>query len=194
MTDDQLNQIKKFSQKYYSDTDHYHNWNHILLTRHYAFRLAEGNSQINKKTLEAACYLHDIGRSVKDEGHPAESAKIAQPFLKEIGLSEEEIERLLDAFSYHEVEKIDQAKTVEAEVLFDADKIQILSVAGFIGVAFFLVEKRQMPLSEAIAFLWTYSQKIRANYLHSDAAREIVDKELVAIKRIAESFENLPVK
>lgn len=192
MTEDQLNQIKKFSRKYYSDTDHYHNWKHILLTRYYALKLSEGNDAVDTKILEAACYLHDIGRTVKDEGHPTESAKIAEPFLVEMGLSENEIEQVIDAFAYHEVEKIDQAKTIEAKVLFDADKIQILSVAGFIGVTFFLVEKRHMPLTEAVDFLWKYAQKIQKDYLHSEKAKKIVNPEMKIIKKIVASFKNLP--
>lgn len=188
MTKQQLAQIKKFSRAYYKKTDQFHDWNHALLTAKYAFKLAEAYKDINYNILEASCYLHDIGRVIRDEGHNFASAKLAKPFLKKIGLTNEETNAILHAVSVHTLEEIDKAKTIEAKILFDADKIQILSVYGFIRVTFFVIYKRKMKLDKAVEFMWKYVKTVWENYIQTSVAKKMLEPEVKEIEKIVINF------
>lgn len=191
MTQQQLIEIRDFSKTFYDNkTGRYHSWDHILLVRKHALLLAQDFPNIDKKVLEAACYLHDIGRSIKDEGHPDESVKIATPFLKKIGLAVGEIEALNHAVSHHDKSMILQAHTLEAKLLFDADKIEILSFTGFLRTWCWLVDEREMDMRQAMDFLWKYIRSIRKTYLQTTRAKEIVDQDVELIEKTVNRFKN----
>lgn len=191
MTTTQLNQIKEFAKEYYLKmSDPYHPWEHAVLTVKYAKKLSRSYKNVNLRALEAACILHDIGRIKKDDGHPEESAKIAKPFLQKIGLDLNEQEIILHAVEIHAKERIREAKTIEDKLLFDADKLQILSVYGFLRVWMFVVEKRKMNLNKALDFMWKYCQDVqRKNYIQTPEARKIVDLEMKKIEHIFGDFQ-----
>lgn len=186
----QLEKIKRFAKPFYASTGRWHDWSHVEAVRRHALKLARRQKGVNLRVLEAACYLHDIGRSVKDKDHPEESVKIAIPFLRKIGLSFSEIEGVSHAIISHDVSKILEAKTVEARILFDADKLEILSVYGFIRVGFFLVEERGMEMSEAINFLWEFVVSVRDKYLQTMQAKETVNKDMKILQQVVERFNS----
>lgn len=190
MTQRQLSQIVAFSKPYYKATGAFHAWDHIVRVQRLALKIAEQEfPQANKLTLKAAATLHDVGRIIKDDGHPLESGKIAKPFLQTIGLSKDEIENLLDAFIYHEVGEIDKAKTLEARIVFDADKIDILSTYGFMRVWYWLMEERKMPLSKALHFLWDYCERFYSK-LYSKYAKNLVKNDLKVIRELIKRFDS----
>lgn len=188
MTQLQLAQIKKFSREFYPEKDQFHGFDHALMVKKYALRFAKNYPKVNRKALEAACYLHDIGRSMKDEGHPEESAKLAKPFLEKINLTREEIGVIIDAVINHDKSKILNAITTEARLLFDADKVLILTVFGFIRVSFFLVEERRMKMKNAIKFLWQYAEEVREKYIYTDEAKAVIDKDLGTVEEMVKRF------
>jgi len=188
MTKNQLDRIKLFSKRFYKYAGEYHGWDHILLTRESALWLAKYFKKIDLRVLEASVYLHDIGRSVKDEGHPKISIKLAQPFLKKIGLTKIEINKIEDAVLNHNKDKILQAKTKEAKILFDADKLQILTLYGFVRVLLWLVEERKMRMDKAVNFLWKYIKDVRKNYLQTKYAKRVVDREMPTINKVVDAY------
>lgn len=191
MTTKQLHQIKEFAKKYYLKmNDPYHPWDHAVLTAKYANRLAKPYKHINRRVLEAACILHDIGRINIDEGHPEESARIAKPFLEKIGLVEKEVEAITHAVEIHAKERINEARTIEAKLLFDADKLQILSVYGFLRVWMFVVDRRKMNLNKALDFMWNYVLSVyQGEYLQTPLARRIIEPEMRRIESILRDFK-----
>lgn len=188
MTKKQLNKIEKFSKQFYKKTGKYHTWQHILNVKRYVLLLAKNYKNINRNILIAACYLHDIGRSTTDKGHALESIKLATQFLKKINLDQDEIQAIKQAFIYHEFKDISKAKTKEARLLFDADKLEILSVYGFIRTLCFLVEEKNLILDQAIDMLWQYILDVRENYIYTQKAKQLIDKELPIIKEIVEKY------
>ncbi len=190
MTKKQLNQIKEFAKKYYKKTDQYHDWRHVVSVRRNALLLAKDFYEVNVSVLEASCYLHDIGRVVKDDGHPYESVNLARPFLEEIRLEKEEVEMVCEAVYHHGRKDILKTDLLEAKLLFDADKLEIVSVFGFMRVCFFLVSEREMDMYEAVDFMWEYVKDVRGNYLQTEKAKEIADGELVVVKNLVERFED----
>jgi uncharacterized protein len=190
MTKGQLLKIIKFARPIYKKTGKYHGWDHILAVKRNALFLAQNYSNVNLPHLETACYLHDIGRSIKDEGHNEESAKIASQFLKKIGVDQNEIGDICHAIISHEKSRISEAKTIEAKLLFDADKLEILTVNGFIRVMSWLIEERKMTTSDAINFLWKYVLDVRKNHLQTSQAKKIADEEIPIIKSLVIHFNN----
>lgn len=188
MNQNQLKQIKDFSRKFYTKTGKYHGWDHILLTHHHALKLAKGYKKINKGVLEAACFLHDIGRVKKDEGHSLVSVRMAVPFLKKINIPDREIETITEAVGNHDKDKIEFANSLESKILFDADKLQILSVFGFTRALVWLVEERKMNLNKAVEFLWEYCQEVRKKHMYTRRAKRIVDKEFKILKVVVDSY------
>lgn len=157
---------------------------------HAADKLAEKRSDINLNLLRASCYIHDIGRVISDENHPDESMNIVSSFLTKIGVADDQIEIINDAVVNHGVERINLAKTTEAKLLFDADKLQILSYPGFIRVWGWLVEERNMDIDEAMKFLHDYVHSTYKNLLQTDEAREIVKMELRKVDNLIESWQS----
>lgn len=189
MTKKQLDQIKIFAKAYYQKTDQFHPWEHAVLTVKYGRLLAKPYKSVDLNILDAACYLHDIGRVIKDDGHPEESVRMAVPFLKKIGLKPEEIKAITHAVEIHAKERIMEAETIEAKLLFDSDKLQILSVYGFLRVAFFLVDQRKMKMSKAIDFMWDYVKSVHKEYIQTPLAKKILDPEIEHIEQIVNSFK-----
>lgn len=189
MTSKQLNQIKAFSKKFYLKNDQFHDWAHPILTTKYALALAKNYKNVDLKILEATCYLHDIGRINVDEGHPYESARLAKPFLKKIGLDDNEVEAIIHAVSLHAMEDIHKATTIEAKLLFDADKIQILSVYGFIRVYSFLVVVRKWKMEKALDFMYEYVKKVYKNHLQTKEAKTLLAAEMKKIDQIMIDFK-----
>ncbi len=189
MTTRQLTEIKEFAKAYYQRNDQFHQWSHALLTVKYARMLAKQYKNVSLQILDAACYLHDIGRVNKDDGHPEESVRLARPFLKRIGLSPEEIKLIIHAVEIHAKERIKAAKTIEAKLLFDSDKIQILSVYGFIRVYSFLIVVRKWEMERALNFMWDYVQSVHKDYIQTPLAKKILDPEMKHIEKIVSSFK-----
>jgi putative nucleotidyltransferase with HDIG domain len=190
VTQKQLDEIKSFAKGFYSKTGAYHDWSHVRAVLKHALKIAEEFKEVDRQVLKAVCYLHDIGRAVKDEGHPAESVRLARPFLKRIGLKREEIGMIEDAVANHTAPEVHQAKTQEAKILFDADKLEILSVAGFLRTLFFLVEERKMDLAEAFGFLGRYASGVWRKHLQTKEARKALGSEMKILTQMADAFDN----
>jgi uncharacterized protein len=190
MTQKQLKQIEEFVTPYYQKTGKFHGWDHITSVRNNAKRLSVNYPEVNILALDAACLIHDIGRTIKDEGHPQESARLAKPFLQKIGLPANEIELILHAVSIHSSKDIYKAKTIEDKLLFDADKLEILSVYGFMRVALWLIEERNMTLEKAIDFLWKYCQKVYQEGLQTAAAKKIIAPQMRTLSSLVQKFQS----
>lgn len=187
MTQRQLKQLSEFCQPYYRATGRWHGWDHITAVKKHALNIAKDYPDVNLPCLEAAALIHDMGRIIQDDGHGAISAQIAAPFLDAIGVPKGEIKIIVDAAAHHELGQIDKAKTLEAKLLFDADKIEILTVYGFMRVAFWLTEEREMELGKAVNFLWDYCRRFRKK-LYSNYAKKLVTKEWPLLVKLVQQF------
>ena len=183
-----LEKIEQFCRPYYYGTGRWHAWDHAQAIKKLSLDIAVKEvKEADRLIVQAAGVIHDIGRIIKDEGHAEESGRIVEPFLRSMELSELDVEKIIDAVVHHDVNEIDKSKYIEARVVFDADKIEILSVYGFWRVAYWLVEERRMELGEAIRFLDEYCAKFRSK-LHSSHAKAIADKEYPLVQRMIKLF------
>lgn len=113
-----------------------HDREHVYRVLYNALEIAGAEDAVDYDVLIAACLLHDIGRreQLADPGlcHARVGAEKAEKFLLAQGFSAKFTEKVRHCIQTHRFRKTDQPQTLEAKILFDADK---LDVAGAVGIA-----------------------------------------------------------
>ena len=118
------------------ERDSAHGPDHIERVLCTALELAREEPDVDYDVLIAACLLHDIGRPEQRADpaccHARAGAGKAYRFLREAGWPEEKAGRVRDCIRTHRFRGGDPPRSIEAKLLFDADK---LDVSGAVGVA-----------------------------------------------------------
>lgn len=113
-------------------SDQVHDIDHVVRVVFWAKLLSEKENGNLSITIPAAI-LHDIGMpKYGDELHAREGVKMCRPFLKDCGYTDDEIEKIAETVSMHSTDdpKPEPPKTVEGQVLFDADKLDATGPVG----------------------------------------------------------------
>ena len=124
-------------ENYMRDTmaDSAHDCEHVYRVLYNAMEIAK-TEEVNYDILIAACLLHDIGRpdQAADASlcHAQVGSEKAYKFLLEMGLDTDFAEAVRHCILTHRFRKNLPPQTLEAKILFDADK---LDVTGAIGIA-----------------------------------------------------------
>jgi uncharacterized protein len=122
------------ARTWYTDADAVHDFDHVLRV----YRMAEHLAQVEGADLEiirAAALLHDAegttpGADSRTDHHHA-SAEFAAEVLRAEGWSEERIEAVQHCIRAHRFrDRSEPPRTIEAKVLFDADKLDVLGAIG----------------------------------------------------------------
>jgi len=114
-----------------------HDMDHVMRVYALALNLAK-DEDVDMDIIQAATLLHDIARVKEDNDptgktdHAILSAKMAAPILIEAGFPEEKIKHIQECIVSHRYRTGNEPKTMEAKILFDADKLDTL---GAIGIA-----------------------------------------------------------
>ncbi len=121
-----------------------HDYLHVYRVLYQAMKIAE-KYEVDRDVLIAACLLHDIGRKAQFEDkricHAVEGGKLAYAFMQGLGWEEERCRHIRDCVTTHRFRSDDPPRTLEAKILFDADK---LDVTGALGIARSLAYEGQM--------------------------------------------------
>ena len=116
--------------------DSAHDKEHVYRVLHNALCIASREPETDMDVLIAACLLHDIGRrdQFADPSlcHAEVGSEKAYHFLLENGFSQVFAERVRHCIVTHRFRKNRMPQTLEAKILFDADK---LDATGAIGIA-----------------------------------------------------------
>lgn len=123
-------------------TDTAHDKEHVYRVLYNALEIAGEENNVNYDILIAACLLHDIGRKEQFENpalcHAEVGSEKAYQFLLMHGFETSYAEQVKQCIQTHRYRKSNPPQSLEAKILFDADK---LDVAGAIGIARTLVYK-----------------------------------------------------
>jgi uncharacterized protein len=125
------------ARAWYPDNDPVHGFDHVLRVTHMAERLAESEGA-DLEIVRAAALLHDAEGSATeggDEGrvdHHEASAAFARGVLLEEGWPEERIAAVQHCIRAHRFRDDTEPQSLEAKILFDADKLDVI---GAIGIA-----------------------------------------------------------
>jgi len=128
--------VKEFAAARFDGASGSHDWEHTLRV----FRLCElmGPAEnADMDVLRAAAYLHDIGRVFQDASggevcHAEKGAQMAGPLVEKLPLTDNQKQNIIHCIRSHRFRNHFQPGTVEAKVLFDADKLDAI---GAVGVA-----------------------------------------------------------
>lgn len=116
--------------------DSAHDREHIYRVFYTALDIAESEPAANLEILAAACLLHDIGRPEQFANpelcHAEVGSEKAYEFLIGIGWTEERADHVRDCVYTHRFRCENPPQSIEAKILFDADKID---VSGAVGMA-----------------------------------------------------------
>jgi uncharacterized protein len=116
-------------------TDPAHDFNHIMRVYKNAQKLCK-KEKGNEKLILSAALLHDIISYPKSDKRSKlsslKSAEEAKKILKKLDFTAEEIQIVLDAILHHSFSRGKIPKTLEGQILQDADRLDAI---GAIGIA-----------------------------------------------------------
>lgn len=134
MTKDTFTMLEKYMLS--CMTDSAHDKEHIYRVLYNALEIAGKERSVNYDVLICASLLHDIGREEQFKNpavcHAMIGGEKAYSFLLRSGLCEEFAKQVRHCIQSHRYRQNDPPQTVEAKILFDADK---LDAAGAVGIA-----------------------------------------------------------
>jgi len=131
--------IRAFAKACFSDAPGSHNWDHSQRVSRLCMHIGRVEGAV-PEVLEIAAYLHDVGRPYEDESkgavcHAQKGAEIARELLAQFPISAEHKTNIIHCIQSHRFRGNHQPETIEAKVLFDADKLDAIGAVG-IGRAF----------------------------------------------------------
>ncbi|MBR5224091.1 MAG: HD domain-containing protein [Clostridia bacterium] len=122
--------------------DSAHDKEHIYRVLYNALRIAKKEKNVDYDVLICACLLHDIGRKEQFANpelcHAIVGSEKAYSFLVSNGYESQYAEKVKHCVRTHRYRKNDLPESLEAKILFDADK---LDATGTMGIARTLIYK-----------------------------------------------------
>jgi len=120
------------ARRHYTSEDAAHDFEHVLRVLKLAERIGKAEGA-DMEVLRAAVLLHDVARVAEDQGgqcHAKAGAERAREILA--GHAVERVEAVVQAIAAHRFRNSELPHTLEARILYDADKLDAI---GAIGVA-----------------------------------------------------------
>jgi uncharacterized protein len=136
---DLFSQIKKESTKYFLNARGSHDWEHTNRVLNLCMRIGK-TENADLEILKYAAVLHDIGREYQDRSngkycHAEKGAMLAKELLEKHGMNPEKIKKIVHCIESHRFRGSKTPQSLEAKVLFDADKLDSIGAVG-VGRAF----------------------------------------------------------
>ena len=173
--------------------DSAHDKHHIYRVLYSAVDIASYEAGVDNDVLLASCLLHDIGRQRQFEDpyvcHAKVGGEMAFDFLLTLNWDNQKALHVKECISSHRYRSDNPPETMEAKILFDADK---LDISGAMGIARSLIYTGQVakPLyivnnagdvltedtgKETHSFFQEYNFKLTKLYsaFHTTRARQI---------------------
>jgi len=197
------------ARAWYPADDPVHGFDHVLRVLRMAERLGE-ELGADQEVIRAAALLHDAAGAVPgpESGRPSHeqaSATFAGQILSEEGWSAERVEAVAHCIRAHRFRSLEEPSTLEARILYDADKLDVLGafgVARTIGYALqagepifaepspqFIRSGEATP-GEPHSAYHEYLFKLQhvAERLHTEPARQIGQRRAVLLRRFFEEL------
>ena len=148
-----------------------HNWEHVLRDLYRALIIAETEKDVNYNILIPAVLLHDIGATECEyQKHEEIGPMIVRRDLPKFGYPKEEIERIAHCVESHGG-KI-KPETIEAKILFDADKLEKSGIGGIFS--FYRAQQElKIPIDKWMERAIKRTQKFIEGGFYTKKAKEI---------------------
>ena len=131
--------IAKEARQYFRNARGSHDWDHTERVDELCQRIGR-KEKADLVVLKLAALLHDIGREEEDRTngkicHGEKGAELAKGILARHGVPAEMAGRVIHCIESHRFRRNKTPQTLEAKILFDADKLDSIGAVG-IGRAF----------------------------------------------------------
>jgi uncharacterized protein len=116
-----------------------HDFDHVMRVYNLCMKLAKHYPRVDLAVLKTSALLHDIARLREDKDghshslkvdHAVLGAKMSAAILTKLGYSDERIAQVTHCIRVHRFRGENQPITIEAKILSDADKLDVLGATG----------------------------------------------------------------
>ena len=113
-----------------------HNLDHVFRVYNLCLLLAKYESNVDLEILIPSALLHDIARVEESEDktgevdHAVLGSEIAEDILRVLEYEEEKIKKIKHCIIAHRFRTGNEPKTIEARILFDSDKLDVIGASG----------------------------------------------------------------
>lgn len=142
---DLLEQISIAANTFFHSARGSHDWEHTLRVVRLCHTIGQ-SMKADMLVLEIAAYLHDIGRDHQDKSrgilcHAEKSVQMALPLIQELDINQVRKKNIIHCIKAHRFRKDPAPCTLEAKVLFDADKLDAIGAVGIARAYLFAGEQ-----------------------------------------------------
>ncbi len=136
--------IREKARSYFSSAKASHGWDHTKRVHRICMYIGDKEGA-DPAILGIAAYLHDIARFEQDKNkggfcHAEKGADMARKILEDYSFKKEYIDSIAHCIETHRYRNDKIPETIEAKVLFDADKIDSIGAVGIGRVFMFAAE------------------------------------------------------
>jgi uncharacterized protein len=116
-----------------------HDIDHVMRVYNLCLKLSKHYPSVDLEVLKTAALLHDVARLREDKNghshslrvdHAVLGAEMSSAILMKLGYSDERIEQVTHCIRVHRFRGENQPFTMEAKILSDADKLDVLGATG----------------------------------------------------------------
>jgi uncharacterized protein len=131
--------LKIIAEKEMEEASPAHDIDHVMRVYNLCLKLANYEPNVDLDILKTSALLHDIARTMEDKDlragflnvdHALLGAEMSTEILTKLGYSEEKIERVKHCIASHRFRGENPPRTIEAKILSDADKLDVLGATG----------------------------------------------------------------
>jgi uncharacterized protein len=159
-----------------------HDFSHVMRVYNLCLSIAKEEKEVDLEVLKASTLLHDIARRQEDLDktgkidHAILGAEMAEKILKKLGYPKEKIERIKHCIGTHRYKGNLKPETIEAKILFDADKLDVCGAIGIARSACWVGENKAKIYSNI-----SLSKYIKENILGGKLPGRIIDSSKHAL-------------
>lgn len=199
-----INEIKKFYNGYKGLGGHgFDHPERVLRLARFICQKEGGDMEV----VEAAALLHDIARTkenrIKNLDHAKEGVKIAKDYLEKNNFPKSKVKNVLHCIEVHRFSKGEKAKTKEAEIIQDADRLEALGAICIARVLAYnglhkipMYDPSIKPLKKyggehttAINHFYEKILKITPSSFHAKTAQKIAEKRYGFVVKFLKQFK-----
>ncbi|WP_297430042.1 HD domain-containing protein [Clostridium sp.] len=113
-----------------------HNLDHVFRVYNLCLLLAKYEKDVDLEILIPSALLHDIARVEESEDktgeidHAVLGSIVAENILRKLEYEEEKIEKIKHCIIAHRFRTGNEPNTIEAKILFDSDKLDVIGASG----------------------------------------------------------------
>jgi uncharacterized protein len=113
-----------------------HNLDHVFRVYNLCLLLAKYEKDVDLEILIPSALLHDIARVEESQDktgkidHAVLGSIMAEDILRKLEYEEEKIEKIKHCIVAHRFRTGNEANSIEAKILFDADKLDVIGASG----------------------------------------------------------------